>query len=424
MLVEFSVENFRSIRERLTFSLVAAKGDERRDSHVIPSPAPATPDLLRSAVIYGANAAGKSNLMKAIKVLDLVVTDTKAVGNPNSLVGHYQPFLGDSDSRNRPTQFNVTFVDNSVRFDYWIAFDAERIVGESLYAFPEGRAQRWFERSCDDDGDAMVYGGALRGPKKSWELAAEPNVSFLATAKRMKSEQLSPIYNWFRKELRYLLNAGKLRETYTADSSAGSEVRKSNVMEVVAKADLGIADFGVSKVPMDINVPEPFGEKFRSMIQEALGEDVPEVDEVRIVHRSETGHEMILSLDEESSGTGKLFALAGPWIDTLEHGYTLLIDELDTHLHPMMLNFMLETFNNKNTNPKGAQLVFTTHNTAPLSKVRRDQVWFAEKTASLSTQLTPLSDFSPRKLENIERGYLDGRYGGVPFLGYLDFGRE
>ena len=140
---------------------------------------------------------------------------------------------------------------------------------------------------------------------------------------------------------------------------------------------------------------------------------------VKTAHILDNGKEVLFDLADESDGTQKIFALSGPWLDTLENGYVLVIDELHDNLHPLIVRFLIRLFHNLETNPRNAQLVFTTHDTSILSQevFRRDQIWFCDKDESQATQLYPLTDFSPRKgVESLERGYLSGRYGALPYL--------
>ena len=158
-------------------------------------------------------------------------------------------------------------------------------------------------------------------------------------------------------------------------------------------------------------------DEFKKQIEEEFG-DKPIVS-VKTGHSLTSGKKVLFDIADESDGTQKIFALAGPWIDTLENGYVLVIDELHDHLHPLMVKFLINLFHCRETNPKNAQLIFTTHDTSILNQevFRRDQIWFCEKDKDQSSKLYPLTDFSPRKgVENLERGYLIGRYGALPYL--------
>ena len=169
----------------------------------------------------------------------------------------------------------------------------------------------------------------------------------------------------------------------------------------------------MDSIPLPADMPEQVRAYFDSQVKGQI------LSDVKLSHRSEDGTEATFSLRDESGGTQKAFALAGPWLDVLQNGYVLLIDELDTSLHPALMRHLLEMFHDPLVNTKGAQLVFSTHDATALDfeLLRRDQIWFVEKDRNLRSHLYPLSDFSPRKGENLERGYLQGRYGALPFLG-------
>lgn len=206
MLIEFSVSNFRSIREPQTLSLVADTGRELRDTHVTVPMAKGTPALLRAAVIYGANAAGKSNLLKALEFFRTLVLDSareSRAGDPLPV----QPFLLDEDSATAPSRFEVLFVQQGVRYQYGVVLDRECVRQEWLVAYPGGRPQRWFER---ERGQPWHFGPHLK-PHKSrrlWADATRDNALFLSTAVQLNAEQLRPVYDWFRQQLRFINEPG------------------------------------------------------------------------------------------------------------------------------------------------------------------------------------------------------------------------
>ena len=160
------------------------------------------------------------------------------------------------------------------------------------------------------------------------------------------------------------------------------------------------------------NIPQGVKEK---MIRDLQEKGVPLI---RFQHRDNQDHPVFFHFSDESDGTQKLFAFSGPWLDVLEKGRILFVDELDTSLHPLLVRFLIENFHNEKTNKNNAQLVFTTHDTSILDTdlFRRDQIWFVEKDRENATKLYPLSDFSPRKGEAIEKWYLKGRYGALPVI--------
>lgn len=423
MLVEFSVSNFRSILEEQTLSLVANSGAELRDSHVHPSGAPATPDLLRSAVIYGANASGKSNLLLALNFAREFVRDSARKSQPGEPIHHQPHAVGLEDGQGAPAStFRFNFVQDQVRFQYAFSVDRERVVGEWLTAYPEGRPQMWFCREYNAEGASTQwnFGPNLRGQKKVWQEATRPNALYLSTAVQLNAEQMNPVFLWFTHTLRTIMPFARVHEDFTAKKCGKDESWKSQVQSFLARSDLGITDMQVEcrqfdPASLDTSMPD----SLRAYLTESMKGE--EVADVRLLHQSKSGKRLLLDLNDESGGTYKVFALAGPWIDVLANGYVLIIDELDTSLHPQLLRHLVSLFNHPVTNPKGAQLIFSTHDTSLLDteQFRRDQIWFMEKDEELVSHLYPLTDFSPRKGENLEKGYLQGRYGALPYIGDL-----
>lgn len=417
MLVEFNVSNFLSIRERASLNLAAAKGLELTNTNTFSTETPATPTLLRSAAIYGANAAGKSNFIKALQVMRrLVVQSSTEIQAGEKLP--ITPFLLDETSAAKPSEFEVTFISQGVRYQYGFAATTERIVEEWLLAYPLGVAQRWIERQYDEQSQTYRWGGMgkLTGKKQLWQEATRPNALFLSTAMQLNNQQLAPVFSWFANTL-HVAGFGRWHPGFSI-KTCEQDKTKQRVIAFLKAADVDIDDIQLDKEkfnPQDL--PDGMPEEVKRHLEEQF-KDKPIV-QVKTVHTVETGRRILFDLDDESDGTQKIFALAGPWLDTLENGYVLVIDELHDNLHPLMVRFLVGLFHSQETNPKNAQLVFTTHDTSILNQevFRRDQIWFCEKDQDQNTTVYPLTDFSPRKnVENLERGYLSGRYGALPYL--------
>jgi len=193
---------------------------------------------------------------------------------------------------------------------------------------------------------------------------------------------------------------------------------KNKILKFLKTADMDIEDIEVEKEDFDPSkLPEDMPAEIREdIIKEMKGKEV--IKEAKFYHLDNFGKKVSLDFDDESDGTQKLFSFIGPWIDSLENGNVLLIDELHDNFHPLMVKFMVDMFHNKDMNKSDAQLIFTTHETSVLNQdtFRRDQIWFCEK-KNRATTLYPLTDFSPRKgVEDLEKGYLSGRYGALPFF--------
>lgn len=373
--------------------------------------------LLRSAAIYGANASGKSNIVKAIREMNwFVLNSAKALG-PEELIDA-EPFLFDSVSKNEPSEFYVDFVSRNVRYQYGFTLTKERVLEEWLFAYPNGRAQTWFERTYDHESGTYVYSRDtnLAGKKSVWKETTRDNALFLSTAIMLNSKQLKPVYDWFDTTLKGVGFNG-IDPTYTASVIVEHDM-KDEVLEFLKKADLGIEDLEAETKDFDYSsLPAEIPDDIKKIMMEKLG-DVKHID-IKTGHKDDAGNIEYIDLSSESDGTQRIFALAAPIMDVLKNGYVLVIDELHNSLHPNLVKHLVSLFNNPEKNKKNAQLIFTTHETSILSQdiFRRDQIWFCEKNEDSSTHLYSLSEFKVRKgVENIERNYLSGKYGALPFV--------
>lgn len=415
MLIEFAVTNYRSIKEEARLSFVAGSGNEHRETNVCrPELASSSrpPDVLRSAAIYGPNAAGKSNLLKAIDIMKQVVA--KSSGNIDAQLP-VEPFAFDKRSSSQPTAFEAIFLVNGVRYQYGFSATRETIHEEWLFAWPLGRTQVWFERHpSESSGSSFKFGDKLSGDREVWRRATRPNALFLSTAASLNSAQLKPIWDWFNSRLQVVVDGWHPQFTlsYCKDES------NSSVVSFLTAADIAIDGVRVSEEKF---TPEMLPDDMPSSIKEEILKDLAgsSVLSAVIKHVPKKGQALELELEEESVGTQKMFALSGPWMDVLNKGRIIVIDELDNSLHPNLVHFLIQRFHDPSTNRAGAQLVFSTHNTTILNQevFRRDQIWFCERNRNLATSVFPLTDFRPRKgHENLERAYLSGRYGAVPHV--------
>lgn len=413
MLIEFEVKNWRSIKGAQTLSLVMDKGGELVESNSFNLAAPAITKLLRSSVIYGPNAAGKSNLINAMQTMKLIVVESASKsqrGDPIPVV----PFLLDSETEEAPTEFEVTVVADGVRYQYGFSTTTERITEEWLLAYPVGRPQRWFGRAWDSEKKIYKWEkcNALSGQKQLWQDSTRENALFLSTAVQLNSQQLQPVYDWFKKTL----HVGGMSTRFTASLCKDGD-QKKGVLEFLRAADFDIHDVVVESEKMSIkHLPDDMPDIVKTSLLAEMKDT--EVFNVKTVHKSFQGGLIPFDFEDESDGTQKLFSFAGPWLDTLKNGYVLFVDELHDNLHPKLVQFLVKLFHSSKTNPNNAQLIFTTHETSILDQdvFRRDQIWFCEKDNEQATQLYPLTKFSPRKgRENLEASYLAGRYGALPY---------
>ncbi|MDD2920259.1 ATP-binding protein [Rhodoferax sp.] len=426
MLVEFSVTNFRSIFQRQTLTMAASAYDELQDLNTFEAGLPdASLRLLRSSVLYGPNASGKSTLILGLAFLDQLILQSHR--NQAGDLLDLSPFKLTAKSRNADSEFEITLIVDGVRYEYGVRCNSRRISEEWLLAYPLGMPQKWFHRVWDVNAAKYAYkfSTKLEGGRKrhDWAQDTLENTLYLSKAVQNNQEQLRVVFNWFKERLRVVTAPHTMGPSYTVQRCAEAKDR-NRIVEFLNAADLGISDirlketvFTVDQLPK--NVPKKVREQFAQQI--AKGLNGKNVTSVKFVHQDILTQEAIeFAEDEESEGTRALFAFAGPWLDVIENERVLVVDELDTSLHPMLVHFLVKHLHHAGTK---AQLIFTTHDTTLLSQkiLRRDQIWFMEKDPQRASRLYPLSDFSPRENEAIERGYLNGRYGGIPFLKDLDF---
>lgn len=414
MLIEFRSQNFRSLRDEQVLNLVASTDKTLLDSHALATGLKAAPHVLRSAVVYGANASGKSNLIKALQYMRGVVLESATL-QPGQTFDRLQPFKLDNASATQPTTFEVTFILEGVRYQYGFAMTAQRIIGEHLLVYKAFKPQRWFERHFDEvtGKDIYEFGSGLKGAKHLWEGATRSNALFLSTAVQLNSDALRPVFDWFANRLVIFNEQSPLSPQFSMQMLKQESQRKA-ICDFLRAADISIADIEVATrqaTVHSIRFDLATGKR-----EEGLAEQT--VDEVRYHHATPNGT-VAFDLLDESNGTRNLLFLAGPVLDILSQGLTLVVDELDTSLHTLLVQSLVRLFHRPEINTGGAQLIFTTHDTTLLDAYglfRRDQIWFVEKKQDQSSELFALLDFSPRKNEAIERGYLQGRYGALPFL--------
>ncbi len=380
--------------------------------------------MLRAAAVYGANASGKSNLIKAAAAMREMVLNSAGY-NPNQKLG-ITPFLLDAQSQDEPSMFEMMFYHNGVRYQYGFSATSKRVEEEWLVGYPKSVGQKWFERVFNKKTSAYdwKYSTLLKGEKVALADRTRHNALFLSVGAQWNNAQLSAVYEWFGKKLQIIDSKHNLKPI-TADMlfSMDEKTPEENdfskaVVGLMQGADLGISGIEVKKTEIDteaLDFPEGTSSEVRAMLVRNLEERF----EVEVLHKNLASRENIsIPLEEESDGTQEFFKLIGPWLTACKFGITILIDELEASLHPLLTRHLVQVMQDEELSNKGAQLVFATHDTTLLDPelFRRDQVWFTEKDKGGGTQLCSLSDYKPRKGEAMQKGYLSGRYGAVPVL--------
>ena len=424
MLIEFTVGNFRSFRDPQTLSLVAApiksKDPELDENTVIKTAA--NPDLLTSAAMYGANASGKSNLVRALAFMKRFVMhslkETKATGGIQ-----VEPFRLHAATVGQPSHFEIVFIEGGKRYRYGFEVTKERVTAEWLFFVPSTREARLFER----EGDDITVGGYFK-EGRDLEQHTRPNALFLSVVAQFNGPKAQKLVTWFGR-LGIISGVDDIgMMPFTLMQLVEGEHSEA-IKQLVCRLDLGIGDLQVEKtVRSKPQLPDEMPDEIRQAFLTIM--NASDADERLSIHTIHTQYDHegnpvrqeLFELDEhESEGTQKLFSMSGPLLDTLQKGRVLVVDELDARLHPLMTREIISLFNHKATNPNGAQLIFNTQDTNLLDNrlFRRDQIWFVEKDQQGASHLYSLAEFKVRNDKDYERGYIQGRYGAVPYLSHI-----
>ncbi|MGI6456634.1 MAG: AAA family ATPase [bacterium] len=421
MLIEFSVSNFRSIKEKQTLSLVASNKDTSLPNNTIKLEKNnlSGSTLLKGCAIYGANASGKSNIFKAALFLKTFVLNSAAGLKPVEKI-EVDSFKLDREYKDKPTEFEIHFIHKGVQYQYGLALGNSIVLEEWLFAFPHGSPQRWFHRNHDNNTNKDSYKFSTKYFKGEKEIIKEKtrgNSSFLSMAAQLNNEQLLEVYIWFKEFLQLIdLSSDEMSPAFTLSLVYNNPRLSSFINDVVSKIDLGIKGIRVLEKPFsEIKFPENVPLELRERFLEDFKNETFLIG--KFIHDDAEGRSIEFDMDQESFGTRKFLSLIGPIIDTLFNGYTLFIDEIASNMHPLLVRSLVESFSSE-FNRKNAQLIFTTHDTnlLDISLLRRDQIWFTEKNNEGATNLYPLTDFQPRNKEALQKGYLAGRYGAIPFI--------
>jgi uncharacterized protein len=430
MLRSFRVANHQSIRDEQELSLLPTND---RDRAFVPV-----------AAVFGANAAGKSSLVNALRFMHSAVKLSFATWQPGDGVSR-TPFRLAARSLVEPSLFVVDVFCDWVQYVYGFTVDDEKIVDEWLYTYTKRRRRVVFERS----GDHVDLGSATAENRAKGKVVAgmtRPNALYLSTAAQAGLPDVMPVYEWFARGLAFLptatrtLNASLLRRLMPGSPD------RDTIVDLVRAADVGIADIRVVDAGWRDRAleAEERALALRAELVAATGrrrielaEQIAYYDwlialrEARSLHLEfyhGTAHAP-LSFEHQSDGTRSWMALVLYARAALDAGSVLVVDELDASLHPRLTTRLVRLFQSRRTNPRGAQLVFTTHDASLLGTVvgeqvlQRDQIWFVEKDADGATSLFPLTDFTPEPDEDIQRRYLGGGFGGVPVVSEVSFRR-
>ena len=415
MLLRFGVANHLSLRGFQELSFAASSLKDPDQGLIACPPAPGG-SVVPAAVIYGANASGKSNLVGAMAAMKNMVLSSHTHWNPDDGVPR-QPFLLDAESAGEPSRFETDFTIDGVRHHYGFEASDTAFESEWLYDFPKSRRRMLFER----EGEVFRFGRGLGGRSAVIADLTRPNSLYLSAAAQNKHQRLSRPFGYFQSI--HGVTEANPPSALVASYLAGTGLDR-RAIDFLGRIGTGVVNYRQKKRE-DAEEIGALQQDFAGALEKRLhGLADPKAimggdwrTAIELAHRGRNGDEVYLDLDLESAGTRRLLIVLGLAFRALDEGTPVLVDELDASLHTQAAEAVLRLFCSPETNPNGAQLVATTHdiNLMKSPLLRRDQLWFAEKDAEGATQLYPLTDFRTRKVDNIARGYLQGRFGAVPF---------
>lgn len=429
MILEFKVANFRSIKEEQTLSLLAGKDETHPDNLIEANGL----KLVKAAAIYGANASGKSNLIKAMQCMQSLVANSATKWNLGDPIPGIVPFRLDAESRIQPSMFELNVVIDSMRFVYGFSATTKRVHDEWLIAYPDSksRGQTWIDRKLNPATSKTVWKfGKAIGSNAVDALKGQTRDNCLALSRgaELNVSALSGLYLWIRQNLRIndLSRQPNLLIAETARLIQDDHAFADRVNQMIRHADFGIDKISVDETELESVLSKTDAstrDKWLQFFRSTHGLRKPVL--IRTTH-SLPGldrQEHFEMKKDESNGTQRFFGLAGPFLRALDKGTVLVLDEFDCSMHPLMTRKLVELFQSPEMNRKGAQLVFSTQDSTLMDPVlfRRDQIWLVEKNREGASELYSLYDFEtakrPRNDSAFEKQYLSGRFGGVPRFG-------
>ncbi|RLD05204.1 MAG: ATP-binding protein [Chloroflexi bacterium] len=373
--------------------------------------------LLSSAAIYGANASGKSNIMHAFSFMRYFVLSSSKESQVEDPIA-ITPFRLSTETEENPSLFEIIFIIDSIQYRYGFEATQKEIVSEWLYYIPKTKEANLFIRD---------YQNIISKPKfkegKGVKDKTRPNALFLSVAAQFNGEISGKILNWFSQVgMVSGLDDTAYRDFTVTEFSQGT--LNDGIIQLISSLDLGIESILSEDIEKaQVTLPSDMPDELKSLVMNSMGD---KLTTIKTIHKKwgkdnspiSTEH---FDLEDESEGTQKLFFLAGPILHTLQNGRVLIIDEMEARLHPLITLTIIKLFNSLKTNPKRAQLVFTTHDTNLLSNkiFRRDQIWFVEKDNRGCSHLYSLAELKVRNDASFEKDYIDGRYGAIPFIGNI-----
>ena len=435
MLLEFKVCNYRSIGEEQILSLVPTSNQKEYGENIFQE---GKYSALNGIAIYGANGSGKSNLLQALGIMNRIVRISARTSSTTKLP--YDPFLLREGFSDKDTEFEIVFALGDIRYRYGFAYNSAAINKEWLFRKVKGRETKLFER----EKDIIDVSSGFKASVKLAELAIEAtrdNTLFLSVCDMLNIEEAKTILRWFSQVNIVNGQDSHIHEIQTA-SLLQQEPYSGIIKEYLKTVCLNIQDVDVQNRELDEKeLPSSINDNVKNLLKGTKQIKVLAQHIIYDLQANPTSRTQKWDWDDrESSGSRKAMHLSGPILWTLANGGVLVVDEIEAFLHPIMTLNTIEIFLNPDSNTQKAQLIFATHDTNLLNyaRLRRDQIYFAEKNNWESTELFSLSDFKyigekdghtftekERPDADKEKRYIEGRYGAIPALGkFNDFIRS
>lgn len=413
MIIDFTVENFRSIKTSQLFSLFTdskLKHHSNNINFIEPEFG-----ILRTVAIYGSNAAGKTNLLLAVDALKTLIVDSESWKDGDS-IPVYEPYLLSEPCASADTNFEIEFCVKGERYRYSISFNSVEITFEKLEVFKTAKPSNLFQRELKGGKQVVKVGESFRGGKRSHAFFKNNSYLSIAGSNPESPKFIRDIFNYFYRDLIILENGSN----YGVRNWEKYGTVKGIVKTFLSKADFGIDSFDIREknLPDGMEIPKGLNDGLRHHLLERFGKDVV------FFHKDESGKLVEFPEELESHGTKSILKLI-PFVSmVLLAGDTLFIDEIETSLHPHIAELVVKLFNDPSVNQRGAQLIYTTHDLSLMAqdKLRKDQIYLAYKSREEGTLFTALDCFDSdlRDSSPFSKWYNEGRLGGIPEIHYKD----
>jgi AAA15 family ATPase/GTPase len=412
MLIGFSVTNFRSFHAQQSISFVSSSDDSHRQTHCFSTGFRAVPTLNRTAVIFGPNASGKTNLLMALRSMRDLVLDSTVLTEAQYQEA-FSPF-GFDLTEGASTKFEIDLLLDGDRYKYAFSYNDRRITYERLTVYSGRKPQRWFERSFDPDTQTenwAPFSVNVEGHREMWRKATRPRALFVTTAAQLDGEQFVPLLRWFQTQLEFVLYSSD----YFNASALAKRMRdahfKSSILSVLQMIKIPIGD--IRMIERERMEP-PLAEKMD--LDGVGGGDASSA--VEVSYSRSSAAPIWVNLAKEGAGVRRLLFLLGPLLDTIHNSKLAVVDNFDAALHPLVTRFVLQLNSLKSGVRHKAQLLLSSHNTSlmDLDILRRDEIWLMDTDGDRASRLSSMAKHHLRRHEMIAKHYMRGRYGGVPHI--------